>query len=390
MSWRLYARRTTTGLWLDTDVQMVADLTDGINGTSEATARIPYALNRPASDGAPKWLERGTTLYAEQDGALKWVGLCDYAQPNNGGYLELGFSGLTSAYDLIWFDGRIRVWEPNPYAVVEALIENAHAQPDGDVGMVVVRDGLPVRMAGDTKPGEDRPVKPPRRDGETREHYDDRLLAWEEAVDEWERRYGKLEPYALAWWEQQYVGDEIAELAEEIPFVYYERHGWTNKANLTARHELVLSAEYGERRQDVSLVEGVNMTDPAEPETDTDVYGNHVVVLGSGEGSAMARGESGVRDLRIRTTRFAELKTVKQQQRLIARADLLRKRAVTSSALEAATVTGKAAATLRLGDEVPVTSRHFTGWCRISAITRSTDRTAVNLEFDRTTDGTIR
>lgn len=390
MGWRLYARRTTTGLWLDTDVQMSADLVDGINGTSEASASIPYALDRPASDGAPKWLERGTTLYAEQDGQLKWVGLCDYAQPGSDGKLELGFAGLSSAYDLIWFNGRIRLWEPNPYAVVESLLANAHAQPDGNIGMTVVRDGLPIRSAGDAKPGYDRPKKPPRRAGESREDYDDRLLKWESAVDEWERRFGKLEPYSLGWWEQQYVGDEIRELAEEIPFVFYERHAWTNKAALTAKHDLILSAEYGERRQDVALVEGNNLTEAAKPETNTDVYGNHVIVLGAGEGSGMARGEFGQRDLRIRTTRFSDLKTVKSQQRLIARAKLLHSRATTSVALDTVVVTGRAAATIRLGDEVPVTSRHFTGWCRVSAIGRSTTSSAVTLEFDRTTDGIIR
>lgn len=380
MAWRLYAQRTTTGEWLDTNVAAALDITWQLNGYGEAAGFLPAALDRPVGpDGLPTWLERGTTVLAEEDGELKWAGLCSWQRRTSSGR-ELEFKGMSSAFELIGFNGRIREWQPDPFDVVEQLVDNAQGQPDGDVGVQVVRQGRPAGYPGDEQPPEERPKKVNRRKGETSAEFADRQAKRSKDQAEWDKKYADRRPYEVAWWEAPYVGEELAELAAEVPFDWWERTEWANRENLQRRTELVLTSRKGTQRTDLELVEGVNIAAPLDPKTSIDGYGNHVVLLGAGEGRKMRRAGVGSRDGRVRTTRFHEAKHVRNDGRLeaLARRRYGNLRAATT--LDEAVMRGDLGG-LDLGDEVHVSSSVFEGWCRVYGITRNTRTGNVTLAF---------
>lgn len=381
MTWRLYAQRTVTGEWLHTDVPASCALTWELNGSGYGNGFIPDALDvSQGSDGLPLWLERGTTLYAEEDGRLEWVGLCSFQRRTPAGR-ELEWKGLSWAYDLIGFDGRIREWQPDPFDLVGRLAANAHAQPNGDVGLHVVTDGKAPTYAGDEQPPTERPKNVHRAKGETKDQFDKRQKDRTDEQQKWDKAYGDRQPYSVAWWEAPYVLEEIRDLAREIPFDWREQHRWADRANLERRSELVVSPRSGRQRSDVALVEGVNIGEVLDPTTSIDKYGNHVVALGAGEGRKMRRAEIGRKDHRVRTTRFLEAKHVHNQKRLEGRARDRFDSMHVSTTLDGAVLRGELGGGFELGDTVQVDSRLFSGWCRVQSITRDTHSDTVSLTF---------
>lgn len=383
--WQVSAQRTVTGEWLHTDVPLDLSMTWALSDHGMASGMIPAALDQEyAADGHPMWLERGTTLYAEEDGELKWVGLCSYQRPTSSGR-ELEFLGLTSGFDRMAFTGEIRQWQPDPFAVVAALVADAQSQPDGNLGFTIHEDGRAPTYAGDEKPPP-APAKPKRRRGETKEKYDDRLLSWEVAHDTWERLYTDREPYHIAKWEGSYIGEEIRDLATEVGFEWYARHSWASREQRTRRSELVLTPRRNGREPLQALIEGVNIGEVLDPRTELDGYANHVIALGAGEGRQMRVAESGRRDMRIRTTMFLDAKATSNKARLQALAATARQSAVATVTLDAATARGLGP--LTLGREVEVRSRVFHGWCRLSAYQRSTVSQDIRLTFARADERT--
>lgn len=380
MTWRFYAQRQVTGDWLHTDVPLRAKITRQLNGSGLVEATIPAALDvERAEDGHPLWIERGTTLYAEEDNDLKWVGLCSYQQPGPTGR-RLEFKGLTSVYDRIGYDGLIREWQPDPFDLVRRMVNNANDQPDGDVDLQVLEDGRAPTFAGDEQPPTERPEKVKRRRGETVEAFADRQEERAKEQAQWDKAYGDRRQYLLAWWEHPYIGEELRDLAREIPFDWWETHEWADRSQLTRRSRLVLSPRKGATRHDTALVEGVNIGEALDPNTDVDHYGNHVVMLGAGEGSKMRRAGVGSRDLRVRTTRFWQAKHVHNDQRLRAMARERFSKMDVSVKLDEATVRGDLGG-VELGDQVRVESTLFTGWCRVHSITADSGSSSLVLGF---------
>lgn len=382
MAWHFRAQRAVTGEWLHTDVPLDGEVTYALSRHGRLTGFIPLALDvEYAHDGAPMWLERSTVLVADpQDGSGElWVGLCTYSAVSGGGR-RLEFEGLASGFDRMAFLGEIRQWQPDPYAVIEKIVTDAQGQPDGNLGFKVVYPEPAPGYPGDERPPT-RPAKPKRRKGESREAYDDRLFEWEKKVDDWERDFGDREPYHIAYWEGVYVGEELSELAEEVGFDWYERHVWANKAQLTRRSELVLQTRREHRIHDQALIEGVNMVDVIDPRTSLDGYANHVIGLGAGEGRAMRTASVAKRDLRIRTTAFLDAKNVSNKSRLIALTARARRRAVATVTLSQAQA--RDLGPITLGHELEVRSRVFTGWCRVTELTRSTTTGTIGLTFEQ-------
>lgn len=381
MAWQLYAQRTVTGEWLHTDVPMSLSMTWALSDPGRASGVVPAALDAAAADGEPMWLERGTTLIAENladPDAPLWCGLCSYSRPTAAGR-EIEFTGLSSGFDRMAFLGEIRQWQPDPYDVVRTLVKDGQSQPNGDLGFHVVEDGVAPTYAGDEAPPP-RPSKPKRRRGESHEHYDDRILSWQIAVDDWQRLYQDREPYHLAYWDGTYIGEELRGLADEIGFEWYERHRWADRDQLARRSDLVLTSRKRTRNHTEALIEGVNIGEVLDPRTSLDGYANHVIALGAGEGRAMRTAQVGRRDMRIRTTMFLDAKNVSNRKRLQSLAANARRRAVATVTLDGATA--RNLGSLTLGEEIEVRSRVFTGWCRVSELTRSTTTEDVTLKFE--------
>lgn len=376
MGWRFYAQRPT-GLWLWTDVPLDAEVTDDLSGPGLVTGTIPAGLDvHLADDGLPVWLERGTKLYAELDGQLKWAGVCSFSGNTPEGR-QLEFTGLLELLERMPYDGEYTAWNPAAAAVVTEMVNTAQAHPGGDLGLVVQVVGDAPGKVGDSKPPA-RPAKPGQRKGETAAAYDDRLLPWEEAVDDWDALYADREPYVLAWYEPKFVGAELKALADEVPFDYRVRHTGTAYAPV---HTLEVSARFGTRRTDVAFTDGVNIAARVDPQTSPDDYANDVLVLGAGEGRKMKRGRSTVPDPnRFWTGVVVSRKDVVGVARLQSIAETTRKAAQVTTTLDQVDVwdaPGYASvSTLIPGDEVLVTSKYttpaYSEWNRITSIVRTT------------------
>lgn len=390
MTWRFYAQRPMSGEWLSTDVQMSAEITEELSRPGVVRGTIPAGLDtHMAADGYPMWLERGTLLYAEQDDTLEWCGFCSYTKPTPQGR-TLEFTGLFGAFQQIPYDGEYAAWRPRVLDVVTELVTYAQRDPRASfLGFDVKLAGIDPGGIGDEKPPA-RPKKPGRRKGETKENYDDRLLTWEEAVDDWDVAYKGREKYRVAWFEAPYVGVEIDNLADEVPFEYREVHRWTDRANLQASHTLELAVKLGKRRQDAAFIDGINLARAIEPESDTEGYANDVIVLGAGEGRAMKRGRAAIHDARIWSAKTVNAKNVKAERRLRLLAQQEANRSQVAVRLAQAQVwdtPGSApVSSLNLGDEVWVQSDYTTpaygAWNRIVSITRSTaDSSVATLAF---------
>ena len=381
--WRFYARRPVSGLWLATDLELDADITDDLSGPGTIKATIPVGLDRHyADDGMPLWLERGTKLYAELDSQLEWVGVCDYTGSTEDGR-TIEFVGLPGALGWMPYDGELTLWRPSAYDVVAALLAAVQSRPNGNLGLTLEQVGDTIAKVGDEQPPP-YPVKPAQNPGESDADYDDRLLPWEEAVDAWEAAYGKREPYTVAWYTAAIVGDELDSLAKSTPFEYRTRHRWTNRDALTAEHILELGAQLGTRRTDIAFVDGVNLAERITPETDVAEYANDVIVLGSGDGPTMLRGRSStLDDGRLWSAKVVNAKDITDRTRLqtMSVTELAASRVSTKLAEVKVWDTGGYApvSTLRPGDEVWVessfTTPPFAGWCPVKSITRNTRQT---------------
>lgn len=187
------------------------------------------------------------------------------------------------------------------------------------------------------------------------------------------------------------IGEELDELAAEVPFDYREVHTWTNRENLTHTSVLELGGRLGRRREDVKLVDGINLTETPAPVTSADTYANDYIVLGSGEGRDMRQGRAAVNDGRIRSARFVSAKDTRSKTRLAAKAQagLAASGMVTRvESVKVWDVGGFApVSSLEPGDEVHVTSKRviptFEGWVRIAGVTRSTETPETELRFTR-------
>lgn len=369
MSVRYYARRTKTGEWLDTDVPITVAPSWGLNGNATSSGVIAGPLVvETASDGQPMWLYRGTTLYREENGVLTWAGLCSYPQPGPT-ELRVEFVDLFGGFDLIEWRGALSMWNPDPFAVVEALLTEAQTYDGADLGFVVLRDGAAPRRIGDEEPPA-KPAQPPRMRDETLEDYDDRLVDWEMELDAWDALYGSRRPYAVHLTDNRYVAEVIRELADTVPFQLTTRYRWVDRAALTVAHEVILSPVRSVRRTDVAVTEGINLREPLDPRPNVDTLGNVTIGIGPGEGPDALRAEIAVPDSRIRTTHFYDRKDLTRPDELQAFVATTHQQANIPTIVESATIDAASAVGINPGDEIEIRSEHFTGWLRVTGVTR--------------------
>lgn len=382
MAMRVRLRRTMTGVWLHQDVPITLDVTRGLTGRNKVTGTVPPAFDVTAEDHLPMWLERGTTAYLEDEsGDIVFCGPCTYSAPSRAGR-RVEFGGLLSLYDLIAYDWFVSAWQPDPFAIVQHLVDIGNAQPVGSLACDVIVDGVAPGYLGDEFPPA-RPAKPARDPGESRDDYQDRVFAWQEAVDDWEATYGAREPYTLAWYEHKYIGDEIRDLATTVPFdISDEFTGSSGGVGADPEHRLRVSPAAGTFRDDLALIQGMNLIGDLAPATQSNLFGNDIWVLGAGEGAAMRRGRATVADTRVRTTRFFEDKANANQAALDAKAAIGLTAATAPMQLESASARAGSLPELLPGDSLPVQSDLFEGTVRVIEITQSTAGGPIGLRFD--------
>ena len=366
--WRVLLQRPVTGTWLHTDVQTAdTSYTRDLSGPGVCRFRVPAHLaDAKGDDGDLLFKPYGTNVFVEVDRSLRWGGILT---PFTGGgsFEAIGYTGYPP---LVPYEGaKIETWAPDAFDLVRTLWSWMQSAPDRDLGIRVDSHDAGIKV-GDPKP----PPKPVwnRRKGESKLDADKRFDAAEAL---WREKYGSLEPYRLAWWDGKTVGDEIDNLAREVPFDYIESHRWTNRDTLAMEHRLRLGTPLiRRRRDDIRLVEGQNATiTPAGGGG----YATHVQAFGAGEGSAMIRTTQGrTPPGSLRVTRNYVAKNVTALSRLakVASAEwsTLQAAQVVASASAVDTTGYGSLATVEPGDEVFVEANRVTtwqGWCLVTSVT---------------------
>lgn len=276
MAWRYIAQRALTGEWLDWDLPLERDTLEWqLSGAGQLSGSISpeYAALR-GSDGRPILDEWGTFIYAEADGIIRWGGIL-VSSGFEGPTWKLECMGFAGYPNGIPYTGEWRYSTVDPLNAVREIWRHIQAFPDGDLGLAVDTDTTPVRVGG-----------------------------------------GKTEPYELAWWESKDCGQEIDSLAKETPFDYVESHSWVTGTQ-TIAHKLSFGyPRLGRKREDLAFVQGENVDRLVTAERSGDNYANEVVGIGKGEGRAMLRRTTAVRDNRLRRSAVYSDKLIATKTRL--------------------------------------------------------------------------
>jgi hypothetical protein len=97
---------------------------------------------------------------------------------------------------------------------------------------------------------------------------------------------GAAQPYVLAAWLNQDLGEQFDELAKTTPFEYLVEHYWDRDPELAViHHEMRLGyPRLGRRRHDLRFVVGENVLIPPPVTWDGSEYASEILVIGAGEG----------------------------------------------------------------------------------------------------------
>lgn len=381
MGWRYYTQRATSGRWLDTNTQLgKVQLTWALSAPASGKALVPAGLNATpyADDGRLTWGKWDTLLYAEEDGNLSWVGICNAANPAEAG-LQLEFIGISGWMQRVPFTDAYSVWKTNAFDVVRMLVHHAMTKPD-HIGYIVSQSDSQFTVGDEAPPP--KPKEPPRRKGETKSEWQGspRYDAYQKDLSDWNDKYGDREKFEISWWEAPYVGEEIDQLAKEVGFDYRERVRWADKTTLEAAFYLDLADDMITRRDDIAFVDGINLARAIDPKDGDLPFANRIIALGSGEGRKMLQVTVGGEDGRLYQAEFMQYKSVRNKTRLraLAQADhkILNTKDPEIDSVAVWDVPGFASiSTLRAGDEVQVKSQNIVpnidAWVRITKITRN-------------------
>lgn len=276
-SWRYLAQRAVSGEWLSWDLPLVVDELGwdlSAPGTLRASITPDVGLER-AVDGRLLVDEWSTLVYAEADGQIRWGGVVRRSG-FDGPKWTVEAAGLASYPHGLPYLEEYRPNPAEPVAAIREIWRHLQAQPDGDLGVVVVGDPTPVRLGGE-------------------------------------------QPYELVWWDARDCGGEIDQLTREAPLDWTEEHRWASPT--TVAHEIRVGyPRLGRRRPDLAFVQGDNVAAVVAAERDGDDYANEVVAIGKGEGRSTLTSRVPERDGRLRRAYVWSDKSVGTTDRLTANA----------------------------------------------------------------------
>ncbi|WP_394620956.1 hypothetical protein JNUCC0626_18235 [Lentzea sp. JNUCC 0626] len=356
--WTFLAQRATTGEWLDWDVPIELDALEWtLSGPGSLTGTVtPDVGGLRADDGQLLLEEWGTLIYAESGGEIRWGGIL-VSSSFEGEAWHLDCAGFSTYPHAITYEGEFSRIGIDPAECIRHIWEHAQSFPDSNLGVIVTGTGTPVRLGRDA-------WTETREDGSTEQH--------------------DAEPYELLWWEHPNCGEELDALAKATPFDYVEKHYWAPDKE-TVVHEIELGyPRVGRRRDDLAFTQGDNVANVVTIESNGDDFANTVVGLGAGEGRAMLRRETAVRDGRLRRVAVYSDKAVTDSSRMDALiADELahREAALRITQLDVIDHANAPLGSWQVGDDVLVRAElpwlgEIEMWVRITAWSLTSETTA--------------
>lgn len=418
MAWSFIAQRALTKEFLDWDVPLELEgLEWQLSGPGSLKASIaPDVGGLRASDGQLLLEEWGTLLHAEHDGVIRWSGIvisCSF----EGEKWNLEAAGLSTYPHAVTYGGDYSQIQVDPAAVFRHIWAHIQSHPDGNLGVQVVgasdtgtRMGTPASSdLGNAihKAAEEILVR--LRDGEPifpnwtwwgmsgyvelfAPAIHDVYVSEGSPADQivWLEGYRDLhkpadaEPYELVWSESVNCGEELDELTKLAPLDWVENHYWDD-AKEDVLHEVQLHyPRAGRRRDDLVFVQGDNVTNVVAIESNGDDFANEIVGLGAGEGRAMLRRVTAIRDGRLRRVHVVADKAITDAARMdsvIADELNARKAAVRLSSINVMDHPNAPLGSWQLGDDVLVRAEipwlgEVEVWCRVVGWSLTGEHTA--------------
>ncbi len=356
MAWSFIAQRALTKEFLDWDVPLELEgLEWQLSGPGSLKASIaPDVGGLRASDGQLLLEEWGTLIHAEHDGVIRWSGIvisCSF----EGEKWSLEAAGYGTYPHAVTYGGDYSKIAVDPAEVFRHIWEHIQSHPDGNLG---------VRVVGATDTGTRLGTPAIPKVGET------------EGKD--------AEPYELLWSESVNCGDELDELTKLAPLDWVESHYW-DPTKEEILHDVQLHyPRAGRRRDDLVFVQGDNVTNVVVIESNGDDFANEIVGLGAGEGRAMLRRTTAVRDGRLRRVHVVVNKAITSAPRLdsvIADELTARRAAIRISSINVMDHPNAPLGSWQLGDDVLVRAEipwlgEVEVWCRVVGWSLTGEHTA--------------
>lgn len=381
-SWKFYAYRPVSGEFMDTDVQLQScSLYYGLSAINAGTATLVNPDVVPlGSDGRPVWGRWDTIFMAERNGNLDWCGLVDQVAPTQAG-AQLGLIGLSAWLSRVDYSGVYQVWETNTFDVLRELLSHANGKPRG---LTFTYPGalMSATTVGSPNPPA-KPHKPGRHKHESKSdfHASSRYTTWQADLATWNDTYGDNQKYKLVWWDAPRVGEEITSLANESGFDWREQYHWT--APLEPEFKFNFADDLTVVRNDIQLIDGVNVVGRLIVNDNDTSYANKAIVLGAGHGRKMRRETSSFDDGRLYSTRYVHKKHIKHKRRLQKVADQsvksFRRLDPQVGTVNAYDVDGfSPMETLKPGDIIPVKSNYVYPRVNVMALVKSKTEDPLN------------
>lgn len=345
---------------------VVGSFTHSLSAPNTMSATIPVeVLHLRGEDGEPIFKRWSTAIYAEKDGLIRWGGvLTGVVETGQGISLEAdGF--VAYAYGQPYLNDRQFI-DVDPLFLARHIWEHLQSFDGGNLAVVLDETTSPVR------------VGTPLEDVEF--ETDEGTVSFEAG------------PYRLNFFSTHDLGGVFDDLAEATPFDYAEVHEWQGE---TIRHRIRLGyPALGRQRTDLRYVVGENIFTEPTVEQNGEAYASSVVVLGSGEGRKMVRGEAGVNEPDgLRRIRVITDKSATTPARA-ARVATIELRALTGaeevSSFTIADHPNAPIAALSVGDEVLIQGggAGWAGdlylWVRVLEITTAPDSETATISVTRT------
>ena len=279
--WTFIAQRATTREFLHWDLPLALDgLEWELSGPGSLNATLtPDVGGLRDEDGRLVLEEWGTIIYAESGGLIRWAGLV-VSSSFQGESWSLECAGLSTYPHAVTYRGEFVRIGVDPAEAFRHIWEHLQSFPDGDLGVTVTGDSTPLRLGTAASGAKE------------------------------------AEPYQLVWWDSPNCGSELDSLTQTAPFDWIEEHRWDD-AHEDVVHEVRIGyPRLGRRREDLVFVQGDNVTNVVTVESNGDEFANTVLGLGAGEGRAMLRRETAVRDGRLRRDHVFADKAVTDARRM--------------------------------------------------------------------------
>jgi hypothetical protein len=405
---RMYLQNILTGQWIHRDVPNITQPQTAWNLNAAGTFSCVINPPHPSmldSTGNPLPQLWQTACYLEQAGSINWGGILTQMQPQ-GPQLSLTFTEFTGYPNGMPYEGpNISQANYDALDAVRGIWAWLQSYPNGNLGLVLdnTKNGVLLGAASpfaatsvltsDANPGDTRVdiVTPTKTPGQltqsaftvgqkvqvgtenathkiTYAGIDHLLLAdaitSHQPADSIVGQVQPTTPYTLDWWNNTDCGQEISQIQAEAPFDFRETHTWADAAKSSVRHRLAFGVpRLGTRRTDLRFAEGENIIEPGQGNQDGTVFGNDVIVIGAGTGSASVRGETSVIDGRLRRTMIYTDMTINRPDRAANKAARVLAAAEAVDTVTSITVSNHPNApfgTFFIGDDIPV--QLATGW----------------------------